>query len=440
MLVTWPVLLAISTANPSVAYPERPLPESIILGGIQVNEPNHEIWAQTLASRGLNTVEVTVYARQSDWDSANLWWEDQEPSVISEIRAAKRAGLRVFLILRLALDHAYHRNRYLWHGQVYPKSPKTLRLWQARYELFALKWAAIAEAEGVDIFALGSEMNSMTTTAQNDPVRKLAEWVLNSDEQQAFRNRLKRWIKTIKPHHLRGHGVDEHMSFDEWLVENNLAQRAWAQAILHRSSPDPERAVAKRRRMLEQGWRDLIHKLKTKYSGPVGYAANFDQYWGLSFWDALDYVGINAYFPLRNFASPATQDTLASGWSKVFSRIEKHLKEADISHHPVIFTELGYTRRVHTTLAPWAMNGVHLLTSGPLDQIYLPQDHQEDLSERALAIRTLKTAAQKSTAKWAGLLYWKLSTEPAHRTQEPFVLVLGQYDPLELELQKLLDR
>ena len=66
--------------------------QTLMLGGIQVNEPDYGKWTQALQNAGMNTVSVTVYAKQGDWDSDNLWYEEAEPAVLSEIRAAKQAG------------------------------------------------------------------------------------------------------------------------------------------------------------------------------------------------------------------------------------------------------------------------------------------------------------------------------------------------------------
>ena len=47
-------------------------------------------------------------------------------------------------------------------------------------------------------------------------------------------------------------------------------------------------------------WRRLISKVREIYPGPLTYAANW---WGdydvVEFWDELDYIGINAFFPLN---------------------------------------------------------------------------------------------------------------------------------------------
>lgn len=47
----------------------------------------------------------------------------------------------------------------------------------------------------------------------------------------------------------------------------------------------------------EEFWRELILELRAIYKGELVYAENWDQYQAVPFWDALDYIGINAYFP-----------------------------------------------------------------------------------------------------------------------------------------------
>ena len=45
-------------------------------------------------------------------------------------------------------------------------------------------------------------------------------------------------------------------------------------------------------------WKGLIAKVRLVYSGKLTYAANWDEYPRVPFWQDLDYIGIDAYFPL----------------------------------------------------------------------------------------------------------------------------------------------
>lgn len=93
-------------------------------------------------------------------------------------------------------------------------------------------------------------------------------------------------------------------------------------------------AVPKR----EAFWRRLIEKVRQRYSGPLTYAANWDEYAKVPFWDALDYVGVDAYFPLSETATPSV-DELVQYWQPWVEQLR------DFSHQaqrPILFTEYGY--------------------------------------------------------------------------------------------------
>ena len=45
-------------------------------------------------------------------------------------------------------------------------------------------------------------------------------------------------------------------------------------------------------------WRVLIEKVREVYNGPLTYSANWDEVDQVPFWDALDMIGINAFWPL----------------------------------------------------------------------------------------------------------------------------------------------
>ncbi|MDA7558434.1 glycoside hydrolase, partial [Flavobacteriaceae bacterium] len=57
-------------------------------------------------------------------------------------------------------------------------------------------------------------------------------------------------------------------------------------------------------------WLGLIKKIKSVYSGKLTYAANWDEYYKIPFWDQLDYIGIDAYFPVSNAQTPLVEECL----------------------------------------------------------------------------------------------------------------------------------
>ncbi len=96
-------------------------------------------------------------------------------------------------------------------------------------------------------------------------------------------------------------------------------------------------------------WQQLIVKVKNIYTGKLTYAANWDEYKTVPFWPELDYIGVNAYFPLSedDFPAPAA---LAAGWQPWL----KELKiVAEQEKKPILFTEYGYRSIVGNAHRPW---------------------------------------------------------------------------------------
>lgn len=85
-------------------------------------------------------------------------------------------------------------------------------------------------------------------------------------------------------------------------------------------------------------WRDLASQVRGCYEGPLTYAANWDEYPAISFWDAVDYIGIDAYFPLSNAPTPSILE-LKKAWKPIVREIEK---TSTRFARPVLFTEYGY--------------------------------------------------------------------------------------------------
>lgn len=135
-------------------------------------------------------------------------------------------------------------------------------------------------------------------------------------------------------------------------------------------------------------WRALIAELRTHFSGKLTYAANYDEFERVPFWDALDYVGIDAYFPLadpENPAPPAAQ--LAAAWSArgYIARIAAVSARAG---KKVLFTEIGY-------------RGAHATASRPSD--WKAAD-TTDTAAQANAYRAFYAAV--APQPWLAGVYW----------------------------------
>ncbi|MGB0177740.1 MAG: glycoside hydrolase family 113, partial [Owenweeksia sp.] len=98
-----------------------------------------------------------------------------------------------------------------------------------------------------------------------------------------------------------------------------------------------------------QFWSMLIDSVRANYSGKVTYAGNWDSYQSFAHWHKLDYIGIDAYFPLSDAVTPTVQEC-KSGWQAWFGSIQKHQSEIG---KPVVFTEFGYRSADHCAEKPW---------------------------------------------------------------------------------------
>lgn len=98
-----------------------------------------------------------------------------------------------------------------------------------------------------------------------------------------------------------------------------------------------------------EDWRIVISQIRKVYSGELIYAANFTEFEKIEFWDDLDYIGIQAYFPLSKNHKPALAE-LKKGWVDPIKKIEKSVRQFQ---KPVVFTEIGYCNTVDAAIEPW---------------------------------------------------------------------------------------
>jgi hypothetical protein len=108
-------------------------------------------------------------------------------------------------------------------------------------------------------------------------------------------------------------------------------------------------------------WKSLIVKIKKIYKGKLTYAANWDEFKRVPFWNQLDFIGVDAYFPLSEQKTPTVAE-FEKGWKphkEEIKRIQKKYQK------PILFTEFGY-RSVHFSgKEPWDSKRV----SGSVDLV-----------------------------------------------------------------------
>ena len=106
-------------------------------------------------------------------------------------------------------------------------------------------------------------------------------------------------------------------------------------------------------------WEQIIAGIKQRFSGELTYAANFDEYWRVGFWDSLDYIGVDAYFPLSSSGGGSVQDLVSAWTSRGYVNTLKAVSQA--FGKPVLFTEIGYRSVAGATVHPniWNSSGAY---------------------------------------------------------------------------------
>jgi len=103
-----------------------------------------------------------------------------------------------------------------------------------------------------------------------------------------------------------------------------------------------------------QFWEQLIKEVRRVYTGKLTYAANWDNFQNIKFWNDLDYIGIDAYFPLTQDKN-ATTKALNLEWKKLSST----LQQFSLAHKKqLVFTEYGYKSTHFTVGKQWEIEDI----------------------------------------------------------------------------------
>ena len=143
----------------------------------------------------------------------------------------------------------------------------------------------------------------------------------------------------------------------------------------------------------EAEWRDLIAAVRLLYPGVVTYSGNwYGDLEGVHFWDALDVIGIDAYYPLA--PSPqATRADLDRGAREIAQRFAAASRRAG---KKILLTEVGFAARKAAWVAPHTEGG------------------EASEADQALAYQSLFAALARHS--WlAGTFIWKAFSAPEAR-------------------------
>lgn len=96
-------------------------------------------------------------------------------------------------------------------------------------------------------------------------------------------------------------------------------------------------------------WTGLIRDIRQRFPGFLTYSANWDEVDGVVFWDQLDLIGVNAFYPLSHHDGASYAEYL-EGAGRARDGIRQVSEQLQM---PVLFVEVGYTTRRDAAVQPW---------------------------------------------------------------------------------------
>lgn len=149
-------------------------------------------------------------------------------------------------------------------------------------------------------------------------------------------------------------------------------------------------------------WRKIIGAVRGVYHGKITYGANWNEYENVKFWDAVDYIGVLAYFPLTKSTNPS-KDEIEAAWTARCRELEKF--SARHGGKRFVFTEIGYNESARAAAEPWAFK-----TGG---------DHAAEIQRRCIDV----ALELPRKCPWlAGMFWWKWFPELPHHEEENYRL------------------
>lgn len=143
-------------------------------------------------------------------------------------------------------------------------------------------------------------------------------------------------------------------------------------------------------------WRQIARQARDHFGGRIAYEVNWDVLDKVPFWDAVDVVGLSAYFPLSDAAKPSVDDLKAAWHSSGAAQFRDHRwfdaveALARTTGKQVLFGEAGYPSRLGGASTPYDPGH-----GGAADQ-------QVQVNAYQALLETFQ-----SQPWWAGVVWWE---------------------------------
>ena len=177
-----------------------------------------------------------------------------------------------------------------------------------------------------------------------------------------------------------------------------------------------------------QRWGELIAAVKAVYSGPVTYAATYEETTKVRFWDKVDYIGVDAYLPMSAIDNP-TVDQMVDAWIKPHfnswirdtlhggkSAVDYYKSLSEQYGKQILFTEVGFRSADGANKDPGNFN---------LGTVYDPREQVD-------AYTALYKVMENYGGRWLGgafLWSWLSFADPMAEKDVPWTDYTPQHKP-----------
>ncbi len=240
----------------------------------------------------------------------------------------------------------------------------TLDPWRARPTLADFQTLRALGASHVALFPFGYMPHYTEPEVRRfEEGHLLMDWALTDEAflemgRLARKARLRMVLIPTLADFLDGHWrgevrMEDDASWDAWfdsyrdfvLHYAELAERM--QAVGFSVGTELRRTV-----LMREQWLHTIARVRERFGGWLTYAANWDDYAQVSWWRAVDFIGVQAYFELGDPGGDPVRARrrLMDAWIPAKEGLETVSRQFD---RKIFFTEVGYKSHEGSTIQPW---------------------------------------------------------------------------------------
>ena len=192
------------------------------------------------------------------YDGSRGLWGETDDGLVKTAALAHVLGIKTLLKPHLWVRHGE------WPGDISMATDDGWRQWFASYESFILHYATLAEANGFEALAVGTELGKTTARTAD--------------------------------------------------------------------------------------WKRIVARVREVYHGKLTYCANWNEEpERVAFWDDLDFIGVQAYYPLATVDRPSKRQ-IEAAWTPIAAKLASLARRTRKS---IVFTEVGFKSHEGSLKEPW---------------------------------------------------------------------------------------